>query len=284
MRVVVAYPRRFSFRVLLAFLIVCSAGCGFIGWKLSCFRLQSRALQQIVSRHPYSQVAWEPPAYPRWWRYVEDATDVRCANVVALAFGNRCDLRDAECLRHLAALRYLDFPNGVTDDDVLLKVAELPELEALSLRSGVGAYGTGDVPPAPSNRGIRALARLPKLHSLYLESGLVRTADGKYVRLVDDDGLLPVTSSAPLRRLDVGWTDATMTSLRPLLERNTLIDLGLPASFASQWDELAQSTSLRQICIRDMPVRPRVEAPFQVSHGFREMNPGFTMKRAYQPH
>jgi len=234
-------------------------------------RRQEETLARFPKGYQHGLVAWEPAGEP-WRGWVEQATGTECRNVVGITLPRRCSLEDADELLRFPYLQDLDLAIGITDDAVLEKVSQLSELESLQVmlwlnEKGESKLNHDTLPKAPRNEGVRHLAKLTKLRQLRLQSAVWFEPPNVWHRYVDDEGLGPVLAVAPLELLNVGGSNITMKSLRPLLARGTLRHVCLPESFAADVDELLAVPSLQTIGIRNLSPEVRARDPKRLVSG-----------------
>jgi len=251
-------PRpRFSLSVLLVLITLSGYALHLFLEPLHRTREQEEAVERLQKSGSWLMVAWEPAREP-WCGWLEKLSGKQCRNVVGIDMHWRCPPEDAQELLHFTQLRDLEFFFGITDDAVLETISELKEIETLQVhilmeRKQPEPFDNATLPQAPSNKGVRHLAKLPKLHTLVLISAGRFEPPNIWHLYVDDDGLAPVLAAAPLERLSVSGTNVTMASLRPLLKKQTLRSVTLPKSFAADVDELLADPTLRNIDIELLP-------------------------------
>lgn len=234
-------------------------------------RWQEEVLARFPKGHQHGLVAWEPAREP-WRGLVEQATGTECRNVVGISLPRRCSLEDADELVQFPFMQDLDLAIGITDDAVLEKLSDLSELESLQVmlwlnEKGESKLNHDTMPKAPSNEGVRHLAKLTKLRRLKVRSAVWFEPPNIWHRYIDDEGLGPILAVAPLELLDVGGSNITMKSLRPLLARGTLQHVSLAESFAADIDELLANPTLQTIGIRNASPEVKARDPKRIVDG-----------------
>lgn len=259
-KVISKLPWRFSLRTLLIALTAVCVLLSVLNSRFMQFRRQSAAMAKLAGRDAYLQVAWER-AEPRWfWDRVERITGMHCAFVVGLQMNKRSDAVDADCWQQLPRLRSLDIHGGITDDVVLEKLSQVGTIEKLYLWLRPGVPGPFSYPPAPSNEGVKHLAKLKRLRVLMLQSGVLNGLR------VNDDGFEPVARAGlPLEQLDIQLSNITIRSLRPLLEQGTLQTVYLPRTFVKDIDAILEYPTPQLIKINGMTYSQTRQDPKRLS-------------------